>query len=263
MLYKAHRFGKHGACRRGGFTMVELLVVISIVGLLAAILSPSLKSARDQAKQVVCASRLKQWSVAFGCYTAENNGFLPHCDGLDRGPRTLDDPHIRKEDVADWHGWVDVLPPLIAYGPWRGYPFYQHPDEKTFYHCPWGRPTDGVRYGYKPDVVGYFSYAMNSCLELDNNAWAPPGGFDYPMPSFLNTARILCPQRVVLLFEQLLDPRKGFDGARYYFGAGRYCGSYPKSFSARHPRNRCGLGGNILYCDGHVEWRMRNRQMRG
>ena len=239
--------------------MVELLVVISIVGLLAAILSPSLKSARDQAKQVVCASRLKQWGVAFSCYAAEDNGFLPHCDGLDRqdyDPRNPDfhPPNARPRDVADWHGWVDVLPPLLAYKPWRHHSLSQFPDETTFYQCPWGRLADDGDYAYKPEVFGHFSYAMNSCLELDKNAWAPPGNVGYPMPSFLDTARIVGAERVVLLFEQLLDPRKGFDGNIVYRAAGKHSGSYPKSFSARHRRNRGGLGGNVLYCDGHAEW---------
>ena len=74
------------------------------------------------------------------------------------------------------------------------------------------------------------------------------------MPTFLDTARIVGAERVVLLFEQLLDPRKGFDGNIVYRAAGKHSGSYPKSFSARHRRNRGVLGGNVLYCDGHAEW---------
>jgi prepilin-type processing-associated H-X9-DG protein len=115
---------------------------------------------------------------------------------------------------------------------------------------PWGRLSTLQL----PPKFGYFSYAMNSCLELDQNAWPPPGGSDYPMPSFLDTARIVAPERVILLFEQLLDPRKGFDGRTLYRSAGKYCGSYPKAFSARHPRSGSRLGGNLLYCDNHVEW---------
>jgi prepilin-type processing-associated H-X9-DG protein len=75
----------------------------------------------------------------------------------------------------------------------------------------------------------------------------------YPMPSFLDTSRIMWPSQVYLLFEQLLDPFKGFDGERVYRSAGKYCGSYPKSFSARHRPGGGKLGGNILHADGHVE----------
>ena len=239
---------------------MELLVVVSIIALLIGMLSPSLRAARNQAKQVVCASRLKQWGVAFSCYTAVYNDVLPHCDGLDRqdyDPANPDyhPPEARLRDVADWCGWMDVLPPLIKYRSWRHHELFNFPDAKTFYHCPWGAlPVAKELYERDPEEYGYFSYAMNSCLELDRNARRPPGDSDYPMPSFLNTTRIVGPGRVILLFEQLLDPRKGFGGDVHYDRAGQHCGSYPKAFSARHSRDRNGLGGNILYCDSHVEW---------
>ena len=255
MLNKAHRTENQRPSRRG-FTLLELLVVISVMTLLMAILSPSLRDARARAKEVVCASRLKQWGVAFSCYAAENTGMWPHCDGLDRGPRDINHPRVSQEDIADWHGWVDLLPSMIGFQPWRDYPRYQRPNEKTFYQCPSEHPLDGQgNYSYRPLRDGYFSYAMNSCLELDRNAWPPPGGAGYPMPSFLDTAKIECPQRVIVLFDQLLDPRKGFDGDILYRGAGKHCGSYPKSFSARHRHAESGLGGNILFADGHTEWR--------
>jgi prepilin-type N-terminal cleavage/methylation domain-containing protein/prepilin-type processing-associated H-X9-DG protein len=254
MLRRAHR------CRFrpffvGGFTLLELLVVISVLSLLVAMLFPSLKGARAQAHRVVCGSRLRQWGIAFCCYAAENDALWPHCDALDRGPDDLDDPNISPEDVADWHGWVDVLPPLMALTPWRDHPRYGYPDEKTFYQCPIGRAFEGSSmYSYRPQRDGYFSYSMNSCLELDANAWPPCDGIGYPMPSFLSTARIVSPQRLIVLYDQLLDPRKGFDAEMVYRGAGKYCGSYPKAFSARHRSGADELGGNILYGDGHVEW---------
>jgi prepilin-type N-terminal cleavage/methylation domain-containing protein/prepilin-type processing-associated H-X9-DG protein len=254
MLYKAHRT-RCDSRRSGGFTLIELLVVISVISMLMAVLLPSLQAARDRAKRTVCACRLKQWAVAFNCYAAENNDAWPHCDGLDRGPRSTDDPRISKEDLADWHGWMDVLPPMIDLEAWRDYPRYQRPGQNTFYQCPAAEPLDAPgMYSYRPEREGYFSYAMNSCLELDKNAWPPPENYGYPMPSFLDTAKIKCPQRVYVLFDQLLDPRKGFDANIVYRGAGKYSGSYPKSFSARHRAGESELGGNMLHADGHVDW---------
>lgn len=254
MLSQAHR-SSSSPVRRSGLSLIELLVVTSVITLLLAILSPSLKNARERAKQVVCSSRLKQWGVAFACYATENDGMWPHCDGLDRGPDELDDPRLSPEDLADWHGWMDLLPPLISLKAWRDYPRHGYPGATTFYHCPAGYALEGKGvYSYRPRRDGYFSYAMNSCLELDKNAWSPPDGVGYPMPSFLDTTLITCPQRVFVLFDQLLDPRKGFDAKIVYRGAGKYGGSYPKSFSARHPHGQSGLGGNILYADGHTQW---------
>jgi prepilin-type N-terminal cleavage/methylation domain-containing protein/prepilin-type processing-associated H-X9-DG protein len=60
-----------------GFTLIELLVVISIIALLLSILLPSLKAARDQARSVVCASRLGQTNLAMNLYAQANKDFLP------------------------------------------------------------------------------------------------------------------------------------------------------------------------------------------
>lgn len=75
------------------------------------------------------------------------------------------------------------------------------------------------------------------------------------MPSFLKTRLIAAPSSVVLLFDQLLDPRLGYGGAAMCRSAGQYCGSYPKAFSARHASPGNTLGGTVLYCDYHVEHR--------
>ncbi len=58
-------------------TLVELLIVLAILGLLMAILLPSLKGARDQARGVVCLSNLRQMIVAAGVYIEVNDGRYP------------------------------------------------------------------------------------------------------------------------------------------------------------------------------------------
>ena len=250
MLCQAYRFGRRrSSCC--AFTLIELLVVVAIISMLLAVLMPSLAAARERAKTVCCSARLQQWGLAFACYAVENQGSWPHCDGLDRGPERLTNPRISPEDVADWHGWVDLLPPLIGLQPWRDYPRGGYPDESTFYQCAYGRP-ESVKYSYYPLRDGYFSFAMNSCLELDRNAWPPADGLGYPMPSFLDTGRIVDPCAVYVLFDQLLDPAKGYNGNAWNGSAGKYCGSYPKAFAARHRIGGGKLGGNMLYADGHV-----------
>ena len=59
-----------------GFTLVELLVVISIIALLMAILLPALGKAREQAKMIACLSNLKQWGVVAATFAEGNNGYL-------------------------------------------------------------------------------------------------------------------------------------------------------------------------------------------
>ncbi len=241
------RFGLPAAPRLGAagraFSLIELLIVVAIIAILAGVLLPALGRARALARQVHCQGRLKQWAVAFEMYAAENAGLYPHCDGLDRdkGP-------------PDRFGWVDVLPPMIGQQSWRDYPPWQKPGPETFFQCSSAELASDPLYEYNARRNGFFSYAMNSCLELDENCWRAPGDGGVAMPSFLQSEWILQPQQVVLLFDQLLQPRLGYDGKLTCRSAGRYCGSYPKAFSARHAAVAGRLGGSILYCDSHVEW---------
>ncbi|MCP4590074.1 MAG: type II secretion system protein [bacterium] len=63
--------------RSGGFTLVELLVVVSIIALLVAILLPSLKRAREQAKLTKCMAHLHSIGLALVTYSDENRQFYP------------------------------------------------------------------------------------------------------------------------------------------------------------------------------------------
>lgn len=58
-----------------GFSLIELLVVISVIVLLMAILMPALSSARSGGKSLVCKSNLRQLLIANMGYATENDGF--------------------------------------------------------------------------------------------------------------------------------------------------------------------------------------------
>ena len=63
---------------KNAFTLVELLVVISIIALLMAILLPALRRARAEANKLVCLSILRNLSLAHKQYHAETGRYLPH-----------------------------------------------------------------------------------------------------------------------------------------------------------------------------------------
>ncbi len=64
---------------RAGFTLLELLVTISIIAILAALLLPVLNRAKERARRVECQNNLRQIGLAMFMYANENRDLLPDC----------------------------------------------------------------------------------------------------------------------------------------------------------------------------------------
>jgi prepilin-type N-terminal cleavage/methylation domain-containing protein/prepilin-type processing-associated H-X9-DG protein len=112
------RYGWHR--RSKGFTLVELLVVISIIALLLAILMPALSKVRQQSQSLVCKARLSQCHLALTLYAANN-----------------DDKYLEQEWSSPTDYWHARLAKYVAgYAPnvqgWTMYPFLMCPSGPAY-----------------------------------------------------------------------------------------------------------------------------------
>ncbi len=73
-----------GSSHRKGFTLVELLVVITIIGILMAMLLPAVQQIRSAARRMQCASRLRQVALGLHNYHSAHEKFPP--GGITEGP---------------------------------------------------------------------------------------------------------------------------------------------------------------------------------
>jgi prepilin-type N-terminal cleavage/methylation domain-containing protein len=84
---------------RRAFTLVEMLVVIAIMGLLAALLMPVLSRAKIKARNITCVSQLRQLGVAVRLQAEDNNGVLPVAEPIPTMPAATNNPRPRICDV--------------------------------------------------------------------------------------------------------------------------------------------------------------------
>src|SRR5688572_27977269 len=92
---------------RGGFSLIELMVVIGLIAVLIGLLMPAVIRARESARTIQCASQLRQLGQAFANYAAHHDGHLPYWSGwhVAGGDGTGED--------EPGPGWTEQLAPLF------------------------------------------------------------------------------------------------------------------------------------------------------
>jgi prepilin-type N-terminal cleavage/methylation domain-containing protein/prepilin-type processing-associated H-X9-DG protein len=230
---KCRAYALSPAVRRA-FTLIELLVVIAIIAILAAILFPVFAQAREQARQTVCISNVRQIGLAVRMYVQDYDETMPifyayNTETPDGQPARAGDPLHKGDEVL-------ILPytknkDIFKCPDDSGSPFLADP----VYGCP-GLSSYQACYGssYRFDRGSYSTIAGESS---QNNALYPP-------PTILVTdASFALPAETRIMRDEEMPwfGPSDVNGVRY--------GYYPTYYQQWHTR-----GGGIVFADGHSKF---------
>ena len=149
-----------------GFTLVELLVVITIIGILIALLLPAVQAAREAARRMQCSNNLKQLGLAIHLYADRNGVFPPNgADNWSQSAPYGPPPYL--EDAYKGGYLIRVLPFIEQQSLFDSIVFNVNPEANSFV----GMAASGQPV-YK-QVIGTFR-----CPSGDAKLFWPGGGAD-------------------------------------------------------------------------------------
>lgn len=222
------------ARRQAAFTLIELLVVIAIIAILAAILFPVFAKAREKARQITCASNLKQLGLGFLQYTQDWDENMPF--------RNASGQTINGIPNGAMEYWPVAIMPYL-----KSVDVFTCPDDSTV-------STPGFKQNPR------LSYAANQ------NVISYPGD---TLPSFVAPAStVVLTEQFNNTIDYTLTTPGYYDGqcmtfGRPGWGTGTADGSYGlitgpmgTTGSANWKNARHTNGSNFLALDGHVKWLM-------
>ncbi len=185
------------------FTIVELLVVISVLAILIAILIPTLRAAAQASRTTTCLATIRGANRAIVVYTNDHNGLYPYLPERPTLDDAWDNAGVKKSYFDQFSYWPRAMlsylgdgrdpRPAAAYCPWN-------PGEGRFRRTPPGRyiniPVDGtVPTGY------YMSSAMFSNWRL----WTKTPVVDRSVLVPVRVDEVTHPSKKLVLIEGLPD----------------------------------------------------------
>ena len=158
--------------RRKAFTLVELLVVITIIGILIALLLPAVQAAREAARRAQCTNNLKQLGLAFHNHH-QAHGFFPSGGGPDWSwhmSYVNGSPAVAPKQHGGWG--FQILPYIEAENVWLGGDATTDIDRSILaistpnaaFFCPSRRKPEVVvaaEWGYHPSTGQTYGHAKN------------------------------------------------------------------------------------------------------
>lgn len=223
--------------RQCGFTLIEVLVVVAIIAILAAILLPVFSRARESARRASCQSNMKQLSLAFQHYTQDYDGHYPALVAPDSVDASQAPPYTYP------FGWADAL--------------YPYTNTTQLLQCP-SEPNDADP---DPEKAGFSDYWYNG--SFSKNPFVTAQG--------IAEAQVTQPSLTFLLGDGVTGlASQGQNGSLDMDGVGGkplpYCPNKPLTIvkmpldpvvarvDADGGAQRHLEGANYAYADGHVKW---------
>jgi prepilin-type N-terminal cleavage/methylation domain-containing protein len=232
---------------RRAFSLIELLVVITIVGVLVSLVIPSISKSREQARRVVCASQMRQMNLVFTAYDYSFKELPPGNDGTKGGPIGAS-VHIILRDEYNVPKKMTIcpsgVPPRDTNRQWDdnnaigglGYQYQAGHGNRPSFPASFGWDASG----FPLRTVGYFP--MLSYIRRSPHAFVqlPPG----QLPVMRDNAYWVNPSLYASAYNPALGSSTGPLPHQYLSPFPSHVG--PRAYSAE--------GGNILYGDGRVDW---------
>jgi prepilin-type N-terminal cleavage/methylation domain-containing protein/prepilin-type processing-associated H-X9-DG protein len=242
----ASLFGKKTVRQVGcrAFTLVELMVVVAIIGLLAALLLPALGRVRQKARSVQCVNNLRQLYMANQMYASENKGrYCPAAPDINEGLGG----RIR------WHGVRETPDPNSDFDPKKG-PLAEYLPDARVKECPvfteYKRRGE-VSLAFESGTGGYgynFYYVGGSHYRNDF--------LTAPMKTTLDT-RVFLPSETIMfadaafpLAQDLIE--YGFLEPPYFVTPEQPTGNTAWGYASPSIHFRHEGWANVVWCDGHI-----------
>lgn len=231
-------------CKLRAFTLIELLVVIGTIAMLLSVLVPSLARAKEQCREVICRSNLRQLVLANLGYAAENDSeFVLAAPDIFTG-----------KNLKRWHGARDDLDSL--FDPTQS-PLADYFADGQVKRCPQKvdfRNGDPWDWDFEQGCGGY-GYNMTY---LGSRVWEDYTADNCARPT--HESEVASPGRTLMFADTAMTK---LDGGQPYFleysfvepyffvVAGKPDTSWARPSPSIHFRHNAKA--NIGWCDGHVE----------